>query len=250
MDFRDRTAIVTGGASGMGAATARVLARRGANVVIVDQDGDGAASVVEALGSGPPIVGDVSDSAFCRDAVASTVRTHGGVHILVNAAGIMVREPAVSTSDEQWRRMFAVNVDGTFFMCRAAIPVMSVARIGVIVNFGSVWGDVGVAGHAAYCATKGAVHQLTRALALDHARDGIRVNAVCPGEIDTPMLASERPGGRPSDEYLIDLADRTIPMGRLGRPEEVADVVAFLASDAASYMTGSLVTVDAGYTAQ
>jgi meso-butanediol dehydrogenase/(S,S)-butanediol dehydrogenase/diacetyl reductase len=168
---------------------------------------------------------------------------------VVNAAGIIKRTDAIGTSDEAWRQIFGVNVDGIFFMCRAALPQMKAQGHGVIINFGSIWGDIGAAGVAAYCATKGAVHNLTRAMALDHARDGIRILAVCPGEVDTPMLSSERTAP-PTREYLNDLADRTIPVGRLAQPDEIAEVVAFLASDAAGYMTGSMVTVDGGYTAQ
>jgi NAD(P)-dependent dehydrogenase (short-subunit alcohol dehydrogenase family) len=160
-----------------------------------------------------------------------------------------VRSPAYATSDADWRRIFAVNVDGVFFMCRAALSAMRAQGVGTIVNFGSIWGEVGSEGHAAYAATKGAVHQLTRSMALEHARDGIRINAVCPGEIRTPMLASGR-SAPPSETDLIALADATIPMGRLGEPEEVARVVAFLVSEEASYMTGAMIEVDAGYTAR
>lgn len=134
-------------------------------------------------------------------------------------------------------------------MSRAALRQMKAQRSGAIVNFGSIWGSVGGKGHVAYCASKGGVHQLTQAMALDHARDGIRINAVCPGEVDTPML---RMGGRTtpmSDEEANKMADAVVPMGRLAQPEEIARVVLFLASDAASYMTGALVPVDAGYTA-
>ena len=155
----------------------------------------------------------------------------------------------IHTSDEAWRQIFGVNVDGIFFMCRAVLPHMVAQRSGVVINFGSIWGDIGAAGVAAYCATKGAVHNLTRAMALDHARDGIRILAVCPGEVDTPMLASER-SAPPTRAFLDDLADRTIPLGRLAQPEEIAQVVAFLASPGASYMTGSMVTVDGAYTAR
>ncbi len=142
----------------------------------------------------------------------------------------------------------AVNVDGTFFMCRAALRAMVESQAGAIVNFGSIWGSVGAAGSLAYAASKGAVNNLTRAMALDHARDGIRVNAVCPGEVDTPMLRSERTD--PVTEEFMDAVAATVPTGRLAEPLEVARVVAFLLSDHASYMTGSLVTVDAGYTAR
>jgi NAD(P)-dependent dehydrogenase (short-subunit alcohol dehydrogenase family) len=126
---------------------------------------------------------------------------------------------------------------------------MATRHRGSIINFGSIWGEVGGLGHSAYAATKGAVHQLTKSMALEHARDGVRINAVLPGEIRTPMLSSgrERP---PTEEDLQELAHRAVPMGRLGDPKEVAEVVAFLASDASSYMTGSMVTVDAGYTAR
>lgn len=194
-------------------------------------------------------VGSVADSAFCDGVIAATEASHGAVDILVNAAGTIVRADAVDTSDEDWRRIFSVNIDGLFYMCRAAVRGMVARRRGSIVNFGSIWGDVGAPGHSAYAATKGAVHQLTKSMALEHARQGVRVNAVVPGEIRTPMLSSERVRP-PTEDELHALADRAVPMGRLGDPGEVAEVVAFLASDASSYMTGSLVTVDAGYTAR
>jgi NAD(P)-dependent dehydrogenase (short-subunit alcohol dehydrogenase family) len=168
----------------------------------------------------------------------------------VNGAGTIVRADALGTNDDDWYRQFRVNVDGTFFMCRAAVRAMQPHGSGAIVNFGSIWGGTGGQGHTAYCAAKGAVHNLTRAMALDHARDGIRVNAVAPGEVDTPML---RAAGRPTpatDEELAAMAERTIPMARLAQPEEIARVVVFLASDQASYMTGAIVPVDAGYTAR
>ena len=248
MDFTGRVAIVTGGASGMGAATSRLLAVRGATVVVVDRNESGAIEVAGEIG-GKACPGDVSSSAFCDQVVADTVAQLGRLDIVVNAAGVIVRAPGHETTDEQWRRIFSVNIDGLFFMCRAAARVMVASGGGAIVNFGSIWGDVGSAGHAAYAATKGAVHQLTRSMALEHARDGVRINAVAPGEILTPMLATER-DRPPSEADLKRIADETVPMGRLGDPAEVAEVVAFLASDEASYMTGSVVVVDAGYTAQ
>ncbi len=247
MTMEGNVAVVTGAASGMGEASARLLYERGATVIAVDRS-PRAGEVAGELGT-IAAIGDVGDSDFCNEVVAGVVSRHQRLDVLVNAAGIIVRSPAHSTTDADWQRLFSVNVNGVFYMSRAAVRVMVGQGSGAIVNFGSVWGDVGNAGHAAYAASKGAVHQLTRSMALEHARDGVRVNAVAPGEIRTPMLSSERETP-PTEEDLQALANATIPMARLGRPEEVAEVVAFLASDAASYMTGSIVTVDAGYTAQ
>ncbi len=240
--------VVTGGASGMGRATAELMAERGASVVVVDINAALANEVAAEVG-GTAIVGSVTDPAFCQAAVATVVQANGHIDVLVNAAGVIVRQPAAETSDQQWRRVFDVNVNGTFYMSRAAVQHMAARQSGSIVNFGSVWGEVGAAGQAAYAASKGAVHQLTRTMALEHSRDGVRINAVAPGEIRTPMLASERETPL-TEADLAGLADRTVPMGRLGDSQEVAEVVAFLASDRASYMTGSIVAVDAGYLAQ
>ncbi len=247
MDFAERVAIVTGGASGMGAATARRLAAAGAHVVIVDRNAELAVSVAAAIG-GTSIAGDVSDSGFCDGVVAATMSHRRRLDVLVNAAGVIVRASGEHTTDDQWARIMGVNVSGTFYMCRAALRVMKAHGGGAIVNFGSIWGDLGSAGVAAYCASKGAVHNLTRALAMDHAGDGIRVNAVCPGEVNTPMLQSERAEAVTS--HLLAQIAATVPMGRLADPDEIARVVCFLASDDASYMTGALVSVDAGYGAR
>ncbi len=248
MTFTGKVAVVTGAASGMGAATARELAAAGGEVVIVDCNGSLAARVANDINGGPPLVGDVSDASFCERVVETALKRHGRLDVLVNAAGIIVRADAVNTSDEQWQRVMDVNVKGLFFMSRAAVPQMKKMGRGVIVNFGSIWGSVGATGVVAYCASKGAVHQITRAMALDHVRDGIRINAVCPGEVNTPMIASER--AEPVTAELMARLAATVPLGRLANPVEIARVVLFLASDSASYITGTLVTVDAGYTAR
>ena len=239
MTLQGRIAIVTGAASGMGATTAQLLAEAGATVLGAD------------IASTPAIdlVGDVADSAFCDAAVAKAVALHGRIDILVNAAGVIVRADAPATDDEAWSRQMRVNVDGSFFMCRAAIRQMRLQRSGAIVNFGSIWGAAGGKGHVAYATAKGAVHNLTRSLALDHAREGIRVNAVCPGEVDTPMLRGAGRAVPLTDAQLADMADRVVPNGRLAQPEEIGRVVVFLCSDAASYMTGALVPVDGGWSA-
>ncbi len=247
MDFTDKIGIVTGGASGMGAATARELAMAGARVTIVDKNVVLATAFAEEIGA-EVLLGDVSDSVFCEQVVEKVVDRYGRLDILINAAGIIVRADALSTSDEQWQRVMNVNVSGVFYLSRAAVAVMVQQGKGAIVNFGSIWGGVGAAGVVAYCASKGAVHQLTRAMALDHVKDGIRINAVCPGEVNTPMLASER--SEPVTAEMLQRIASSVPMQRLADPVEIARVVLFLASDDASYMTGAMVNVDAGYTAR
>jgi meso-butanediol dehydrogenase / (S,S)-butanediol dehydrogenase / diacetyl reductase len=239
MPLEGRIAIVTGAASGMGAATARLLAEAGATVLGAD------------IASHPAValVGDVADSAFCDAAVAQAVKRHGRLDILVNAAGVIFRADAPATDDAAWHRQMRVNVDGSFFMCRAAIRQMRRQGAGSIVNFGSIWGAAGGKGHVAYATAKGAIHNLTRSLALDHAREGIRVNAVCPGEVDTPMLRGAGRAVPLTDAQLAEMAERVVPNGRLAQPEEIGRVVVFLCTDAASYMTGALVPVDGGWSA-
>ena len=248
MDFTGKIVLITGAASGMGAASAREFAALGAQVVIVDRDSDLAEKVAAEIGADPPIVGDVSDPAFCQRVVKKVIEKHRRLDVLINCAGIIVRADAQSTTDEEWHKIMGVNVNGVFFMSREAIGPMKKQDGGAIINFGSIWGSVGAAGVVGYCASKGAVHQITRAMALDHVKDGIRINAICPGEVDTPMLRSGR--SRPLTTEDLQKLTATVPMGRLADPVEIAKVVVFLASDAASYVTGSMVTVDAGYTAR
>lgn len=248
MDFTGQVAVITGAASGMGAATAREFVARGGQVILMDLNAELAQRVADELGCTPPHIGDVSDSSFCNAAIEIALERFGRVDVVVNAAGVILRADGPNTTDEAWQRMMNINVNGVFYMCRAAIPLMQKQGKGAIVNFGSIWGGVGSAGVVAYCASKGAVHQITRAMALDHVEEGIRINAVCPGEVNTPMLRSgrDRP---PTEDDMQALAD-TVPMKRLADPSEIAKVVCFLASDAASYMTGAMVPVDAGFTAR
>lgn len=241
-----RTVVVAGGASGIGAACSARFAAAGDRVVVVDVADPATLSLPEDASA---LQVDVRDSSACDTAIAAIVAEHGGVGVLVNAAGVITRATALDTTDDEWRRQFAVNVDGTFFLSRAVTRAMVARGGGSIVNIASMWGTIGGTGHAAYCAAKGAVVQLTRAMALDHARAGVRINAVCPGEVDTPML---RAGGREaalSDEQISALGTSSIPLGRVASPDEIASVIEFLASPAASYMTGAIVAVDAGCTA-
>jgi NAD(P)-dependent dehydrogenase (short-subunit alcohol dehydrogenase family) len=246
--LKDKVALITGGASGIGRATALLFAREGAAVSIVDIDeAAGALAAEEVVAGGGRalfVTADVTRGEDCRRAVEATVAAFGGLDVLVNNAGIIRRADVLATTEAEWDRVMAVNVKSVFLMSREAIPHLAV-RGGAIVNIASGWGLKGGPAAAAYCASKGAVVNLTRAMAIDHAGHGIRVNAVCPGDTDTPMLRHEAGQlGRPEREFLAEAADR--PLGRYGRPEEIARAVLYLASEASSYVTGTTLLADGG----
>lgn len=253
VDLEGKVALVSGGSSGMGTAICVLLAASGASVVVGGRDRERTEAVVDAIrstgGSAAPAIGDVADSAQARTLVDIAVAEFGGLDIVVNAAGVIHRADAEGTSDDDWRRVLSINVDGTFYVSRAAVPALRERSGGVIVNISSTCGLVGSAALAAYCASKGAVTNLTRAMALDHAAEGIRINAICPGSVDTPMLVSEHPTGTTSEEvFERNLA--SIPEGRIPDPSEVADLILFLCSDAARHIHGANLSLDGGYTAQ
>jgi NAD(P)-dependent dehydrogenase (short-subunit alcohol dehydrogenase family) len=244
-----KTAIVTGAASGIGRATALLFAREGASVVVADIDGPGAEQTVKLIttegGSAVAAIADVSTESGCQHIVSTATTTYGSLHVLFNNAGIIRRTDALSTTVEEWDRVMAVNVRSVFLMCRAAIPEMTTSGGGSIINTGSGWGLKGGAQALSYCASKAAVVNMSRALAIDHAAAGIRVNSVNPGDTETPLLRDEaRQLGEDWTAFAADAADR--PMGRSGTPEEIAAAVLFLASDSASFVTGTAMVVDGG----
>ncbi|GAA3030049.1 SDR family NAD(P)-dependent oxidoreductase [Kitasatospora albolonga] len=243
--LQNKVAIVTGGASGIGRATAKLFAAEGAAVVIADlADATAVVREIEAAGGRATAVrADVSSETDCRRVVTIAVETYGGLHVLFNNAGITRRQTALEIGVDDWDLVMAVNVRSVYLMCRFAIPAMTEG--GSIVNTGSGWGMKGGAQALVYCASKAAVVNMTRALAIDHAAAGIRVNSVNPGDTETPMLREE--ARQLQEEWAVfekDAHDR--PMGRAGTPEEIANAVLFLASDASSYMTGSALLVDGG----
>ncbi|NNC81031.1 MAG: SDR family oxidoreductase [Acidimicrobiales bacterium] len=249
-----KTAIVTGATSGIGAATARLFAAEGAQLVLTGRNAEGAkatAAAIRAAGGDCRIkLGDVADSAFCDALVAFAAEEFGRVDIVANVAGVIARGDATETTDDEWRLNMAVNVDGAFFLSRAAVRQMRTQGDGgVIVNLASNVGLVGSANLPAYCASKGALVLLTKAMALDHAAEGIRINALCPGAVDTPMLVSNHEKtGRTADEVIAaNIAG--IPQGRIPSPQEIATSMLFLASDASSHITGAALPIDGGYVA-
>lgn len=244
-----KRAIVTGGASGIGRAAVELFAAESAAVVIADVNVAAATGLAEAItragGRAIAVECDVTLSADCRRAVEAAVGLFGGLEILFNNAGIIRRADVVETTEEEWARVMAVNVTSVFLMSKHAIPVMARAGGGAIVNTGSGWGLRGGDRAASYCASKGAVVNLTRAMAIDHGPQGIRVNCICPGDTDTAMLRDEaRQLGRDEATFLAASADR--PLARIGTPADVARGVLYLVSDAAEWVTGTTLVVDGG----
>jgi NAD(P)-dependent dehydrogenase (short-subunit alcohol dehydrogenase family) len=248
VDFTDKIVLVTGATSGIGNAVARRFSDAGATLVLSGRNEERGEALAGDI-SASFIAGDLSDPAFADRLVADTVEQLGRLDVLVNNAGIVYRRTVADMTDEEWHDTMAVNVHAVFFLCRAAIPVMRKQGGGAIVNMSSDAAFIGATAMPAYCASKAAVMQMTRAMALDHARENIRINAVCPDMIRTPMLASEaRQMGSTPNEYFAAGAEG-IPMGRIGEPEEVADAVLYLASERASFVTGAGLLVDGGVTA-
>jgi NAD(P)-dependent dehydrogenase (short-subunit alcohol dehydrogenase family) len=237
--FAGRTALVTGAAGGIGAVVVRMLRAEGARVAVADRDTGG----IEADARLP---GDLTDAAYADGLPGAAFAALGGLDMLFNNAGLMRRGDVTETSDDDFRLSLAVNVEAPFRLARAAIPIMARAGKGAIVNTASCWGLRPGPGHAVYCMTKAALASLTQCMGRDHAHQGIRVNAICPNEVDTAMLRTgfERRGLDPAT--AIAELGRTVPLGRVAAPEEVAEVALFLASDAARYVCGALVEVSGG----
>ncbi|HUK53445.1 MAG TPA: glucose 1-dehydrogenase [Candidatus Binatia bacterium] len=246
-----RVALVTGAASGIGRAIAARFAREGSVVCLADVDEAGGRAAAEEIthtgGRACFVRVDVSRAEDCARAVAEAVAAFGALHILVNCAGIIRRATVTELSEQDWDRVMDVNAKSVFLMSRAALPRLAAAH-GAIVNLASGWGVAAGPRAAAYCASKGAVVLLTKAMAIDHGPQGVRVNCLCPGDTDTPMLRQEaRQLGVSEAEFLAEAARR--PLRRIARPNEIADAAVFLAGDAARFITGTALVVDGGGTA-
>jgi len=244
----DKVALISGAASGIGRAAALLFAHEGAAVAIADINRAGESVAAEIVRNGGRAIfeqADVTQAVDCQRAVERTVREFGGIHVLFNNAGIMRRASVVELTEEDWDRVMAVNVKSIFLMSRQVIPTMARSGGGSIVNTASGWGLVGGPRAAVYCASKGAVVLLTKAMAIDHGPQKIRVNCICPGDTDTGMLRNEAQQlGEREDLFLADSARR--PLGRIGKPEEIAQAALYLASDASSFVTGTSLVVDGG----
>ena len=241
--FDGKVALVTGGGGGIGSAIARRLASEGAHVVVTDVNAEAAQAVAAEIATAghqaSAIAANIARAEECHTLVKQVLAAQGQIDVLVNNAGINRRGNIMAISEDDWDATFAVNIDAMFHLCRAVIPQMMARGAGAIVNTASQWGLHPAPNHIAYNVSKAAVASFTQNLARDYAPHGIRVNAVCPGEIHTPMLEA---GVKRSGRTIADL-DRMVPYGRIGKPEEVAALVAFLASDEAPFMCGSLVEI-------
>jgi len=249
MRLKDKVAIITGGGSGIGRATAELFAREGAGVVVADYNADAGQEAVQAIqdtgGDAVFVQVDVSDWDQVQNMVQAALDAYSGVDILFNNAGVLIFGTILDTDEASWNRLMSINLTGVFLCSKAVLPHMISRGGGSIINASSSTGAHDAAGNsAAYVASKGGVALLTKAMAIDHAGDNVRVNAVAPGPTDTPMLADNF-----SPEELVDFA-ATFPMKRLGQPEELAQAVLFLASDEASFVTGCVLAADGGQTAQ
>lgn len=249
MRLRDKVALITGGTSGIGRASAILFAREGAAVAFTGRDEARGRAVEQEIRAGGNrarfIRADVTSAEDCRRAVAETLEAFGGLDVLFNNAGVYVAGDVTECTEEEWDLQVDVNLKGTYLMCAAAVPVMIERGGGAIVNNSSGWGLVGGERAVAYCASKGGVVLMTKAMALDHGRHGIRVNCVCPGDTVTPMEhrdAEHR--GMTWEAYVAEASRR--PLGRMGDPFEVAAAALFLASDEASFITGAVLAVDGG----
>jgi NAD(P)-dependent dehydrogenase (short-subunit alcohol dehydrogenase family) len=252
MRLANKVALITGGNSGIGRATALLFSQEGAKVAITGRDEERGKLVAEeirkASGTAVFIRSDVRIAEECRQAVDETLRHFGRLDILFNNAGVFYPHSVVECPEEEWDRTIDINLKGTYLMSRCVLPVMIAQGSGVIINNGSGWGITGGNEAASYCASKGGVVLLTKAMAIDHGRQGIRVNCLCPGDVDTPMLSADAKVRRIEwTEYLAAASNR--PLGRIGTPEEIARAALFLASDDSSFITGAVMAVDGGGTA-
>jgi NAD(P)-dependent dehydrogenase (short-subunit alcohol dehydrogenase family) len=252
MRLANQSVLITGGTSGIGEATALLFAREGGRVAITGRDESRGQRVVEAIvknGSHAIFVRtDVRQASDCQKAVDETIRAFGRVDILFNNAGVFYSHDTIECSEKEWDEQIDINLKGTFLMSKAALPGMITQGHGVIINNSSGWGIVGGDKAVAYCASKGGVVLMTKAMAIDHGRQGIRVNCICPGDVETPMLPQDaKMRGLKWEDYIAGCANR--PLGRVGTADEIAKAVLFLATDDSSFMTGAALVVDGGGTA-
>ncbi len=249
MKLDRKVAIITGAAAGIGEASARLFAQEGARLVLVDLDGERLAELVRDLERDSVVVldiaGDVSDSAVCREVIARTVSQFGRIDVLFNNAGIVLSGSLIECTEEEWQRTIDINLKSMYLMSRTAVPAMQRQGSGCIINMSSIAGTNGVANRGAYSVSKAGVIGLTKSLAIDLINDGIRVNCICPATVDTPSLR-QRIAASPDPEAALRAFIARQPMGRMAKPEEIASLALYLASEDSRFMTGQAIVMDGG----
>lgn len=250
--FEGKVAIITGGTSGIGLQTAITLLQCGASVALIGRQEEKGQAVLQELSSYDSkvcfIQGDISKTQDCQNVIEQAVATFGRLDIVINSAGIYMEKAISDVEEDEFDQMMNINIKGTYFMCKYAVPYLRQTGSGAIVNISS---DAGINGNClctTYCASKGAVTTFTKALALETIHYGVRANCVCPGDVDTPMLQQQLSGVDNPQDYLREIAS-VYPIGRIGQPQEIANVICFLASEEASFVNGAVWTVDGGLTA-
>jgi NAD(P)-dependent dehydrogenase (short-subunit alcohol dehydrogenase family) len=240
MSFSGKAALVTGAAGGIGASVVTRLRAAGARVAVADRD-------VSGIDAELKLPGDLLEKSYADGLARSAYKALGGLDIVINNAGVITRGPVTETSDAEWAISLGVNIEAPFRICRAAIPLIADSGGGAIVNVSSCWGGKAPGpNHAVYCMTKAAIASLTQCMAIDHAHQGVRINAVCPNEVNTPMLRGGfAKRGFDPDTAVAELG-KTVPLGRIAEPEDISDVIMFLSSNAARYICGALLEVNGG----
>ncbi len=238
--LKGKHALVTGAAGGIGTSIVEKLRAQGAKVAVADR-------MTEGIAAEAHLPGDLLDGPYCDGLAAAASAALGGLDIVINNAGVITRGPVTETSDADWDLSMGVNVEAPFRICRAAIPLMAETGGGTIVNTASCWGGKAPGpNHAIYCMTKAAIASLTQCMGMDHAHQGIRINAVCPNEVNTPMLRSGFAKRGFDPDKAVEELGKSVPLGRIAEPEDIADVVLFLASEQSRYICGTLVEVNGG----
>lgn len=248
MSSLSKVAVITGGSSGIGAATARQFSQKGYNIIVAGRNEGRLQDVVKGLDNAKLWAGDLSSAKSCNDLIAFTMSQYGRLDVLINCAGVIFRKDAENTSDHEWEETMAINLNAPFYLSRAAIAPLKKLG-GAIINIASDWGLQGGQQAVAYCASKGGLVLLTKSMALDHAKDKVRVNAICPGDVDTPMLEIE--AAQRGMDYTQAMTENNAesPTGRVTTSDEVAALCLYLASDAAEQITGTAIPIDGGNTA-
>jgi meso-butanediol dehydrogenase/(S,S)-butanediol dehydrogenase/diacetyl reductase len=247
-----KVAFISGGGTGIGRACALAFAREGAKVAVAGRRSAPldavVGEIVAAGGEAQAVRCDVTERASVESAIRSAVERFGGLSTVVNSAGALMAGDAEGTSDDEWHRLIAINLTGTFYVSRATVPELRRGGGGSIINMGSIFGLIAMKQRVAYAASKGGVTLLTKAMALDHAREGIRVNCICPAIVETELI-QDLFAKMPDAENVRKMRAEQIPQGRFGRPEEIANLAVFLASDESPWLTGAAIPIDGGLSA-